>query len=78
MRKYAIELTEREIMLLNSWLNTLKEERPNYYNKYTETVFNIFENKANKIVEATREKYDKIKFQREYECNWIEEDVHYE
>ncbi len=71
MKKYTVELTEREILLLNSWLNAIKEEKPNYYNKYTHTVFDIFGIKADEIFENTRKKYNELKFQMEYESRWM-------
>ena len=74
MKKYKVELTEREVLLLNSWLNTIKEEKPSHYNKYTHTVFDIFENKADEIFENTRRKYNELKFQMEYECTWVDDE----
>lgn len=73
MKKYTIELTERELLLLNSWLNTIKEEKPSHYNKYTHTVFDIFENKADEIFENTKKKYSELKFQKEYESKWVKD-----
>ena len=60
MKKYTIELTEREILLLNSWLDIIKKEKPNYYNEYTHTVFDIFKKETNKIWDNIERQYKRL------------------
>ncbi len=60
MKKYTIELTEREILLLNSWLDIIKKEKPNYYNEYTHTVFDIFKKETNKIRDNIERQYKRL------------------
>lgn len=64
IKEYCLNLTKREIDLLNSWLQEKKEEHPTHYNEYTYTVFD----KVNELSEELfRKQVEAIEKWREHE-----------
>lgn len=68
----SLDLTQKELFLLHSWTYEIKRDRPNYYNQYAQSLFSkiekAFQEERNKVFD----KIDKIAFEREYECKWID------
>ena len=58
-KEYCLNLTKREIDLLNSWLQEKKESYPTHYNECTYTVFDKVANLSNALFRKQVEAVEK-------------------